>query len=123
MSVGESRSFQRVATRMLRTSAIVVSSTSDIVSVQSAGFDPGDSAAAGDGVLGEVIDLLVEGRCACLTSARSPDRSMTSSIGGMSIRTDPLLPVYAENTYQASTSNVFWLYFLSSLNDSMGDVL
>lgn len=108
---------------MPRTSAIVVASTSAIVSVQSAGFDPGDSVAADDGVLGEVIHLLVEGRCACLTSARSPDRLMTSFIGGISIRSDPLLPVYAENTYQASISHVFWLYSLPPLNDPMGGVL
>ena len=101
----------------------MVDSTKDIIRVLSEGFDPGDSVAAGNWELGEVIDLLVEGWCACLISARSPDRLMTSFIGGISIRSDSGLPAYAETTYQAPISNVFWLYSLSSLDDFMGNVL
>lgn len=46
---------------MPRLSAIVVSSTKDIISVLPAGFDPGDSVAAGDGALAKSLTFWLRG--------------------------------------------------------------
>lgn len=92
MSVGESRPLSAsVYWGAQRASAMAVASAKAIISTLPESFFQGDSVTAVDGggglgmSLTFLVRLLTEGWRACLSSAKSPDRTTASIICGKSI--------------------------------------